>query len=266
MSALADWIKYKLLCLPVLASEHGEDVDNFIVYVHALMAALFVGWLAYFVYVLFRFRGSRNPKADYAGVKSHLSSYMEGGVAFVEAVLLLGFAVPLWAKIVSNPPTDPGTVEIYVLGKQFSWFGRYAGADGRFGRQDPARYDGSNFFGLDRQNDPAALDDVIVDGTFVVPVNQSIILHIGSLDVIHSFAVRSMRICQDATPGLSIATWFKPTRVGEYKITCAQLCGNGHSTMSGLLKVVSQEEYDLWLLEKSAAAARQGAAPALGFE
>jgi hypothetical protein len=41
----------KLLCLPVLASEHGRDVDLLIIYIHWLMIVLFVGWLAYFLYV-----------------------------------------------------------------------------------------------------------------------------------------------------------------------------------------------------------------------
>ena len=59
----------KLLGLPVLASQHGKDVDTLIIYVHWLMIILFVGWLSYFAYALFRFHRSRNPKADYIGVK-----------------------------------------------------------------------------------------------------------------------------------------------------------------------------------------------------
>ena len=56
----------------MLASEHGQSVDNLIIYVHWLMIALFVGWLAYFAYALFRFHRSRNPKADYIGVRTML--------------------------------------------------------------------------------------------------------------------------------------------------------------------------------------------------
>ena len=37
---------------------------------------------------------ARNPKADYVGVKSHASTYIEGIVAIFEAVLLIGFAIP----------------------------------------------------------------------------------------------------------------------------------------------------------------------------
>src|SRR6266853_4714933 len=94
----------KLLGLPVLASEHGQQVDNLIIYVHWLMIVLFVGWLAYFAYALFRFHHSRNPKADYFGVRNHASNYIEGAVAIVEGVILLGVAVPLWAKAVDKLP------------------------------------------------------------------------------------------------------------------------------------------------------------------
>ena len=42
----------KLLGLPPVASEHGQHVDDLIIYMHWLMIALFVGWLAYFAYAL----------------------------------------------------------------------------------------------------------------------------------------------------------------------------------------------------------------------
>src|SRR5438874_7807729 len=96
----------KLLGLPVLASEHGKNVDNLIIYVHWLMMALFAGWLAYFAYALFRFHRSRNPKADYIGVRNHASNYIEVVVALVEAVILLFVAVPLWGKTVGDMPDD----------------------------------------------------------------------------------------------------------------------------------------------------------------
>ncbi|MEY4386199.1 MAG: hypothetical protein RLY20_1482, partial [Verrucomicrobiota bacterium] len=62
---------YKLLGLPEVASAHGHQVDNFIVYVHWLMFALFFGWLIYFVVTLFKFNASRTAKANYHGVQHH---------------------------------------------------------------------------------------------------------------------------------------------------------------------------------------------------
>ena len=90
----------------MLASEQGADVDKFILYVHYLMGVLFVGWLAYFLFALFRFRATRNPKASYAGAQTHASSYIEGAVAFVEGVLLIGLAIPLWAKFADKFPSE----------------------------------------------------------------------------------------------------------------------------------------------------------------
>src|SRR3989442_11203800 len=116
----------KLLGLPVLASEHGKDVDNLIIYVHWLMIVLFVGWVAYFAYALFRFHRSRNPKADYVGVKNHASNYIEAAVAIVEGVLLIGVAVPLWAKAVGGMPEESKATVIRIAGQQFQWNGRYA--------------------------------------------------------------------------------------------------------------------------------------------
>ena len=111
----------QILGLPVLASEHGQQVDNLIIYVHWLMIALFVGWIAYFAYALFRFHRSRNPKADYVGVKGHASNYIEGAVVIVEAVLLIAVAVPLWAKNVDKFPQESDSTVVQVVGQQFNW-------------------------------------------------------------------------------------------------------------------------------------------------
>ena len=59
-----------------------------------------------------------------------------------------------------------------------------------------------------------------------VPVDKPVIVYVSSKDVIHSFKVVAMRVCQDAIPGLRIPCWFTPTKVGRYQINCAQLCGS----------------------------------------
>ena len=59
-----------------------------------------------------------------------------------------------------------------------------------------------------------------------------VILHITSMDVIHSFAVHPLRITQDAIPGVSIPVHFVPTTVGDYQITCAQYGGEHRSAIA----------------------------------
>ena len=96
-------------------------------------------------------------------------------------------------------------------------------------------------------------------GELVVPVDKPVVAYISSMDVIHCFAVRPMRVTQDAIPGMSIPAWFTPTRVGTYQINCAQLCGNGHYGIRGTIKVVSQADYDKWVAKNSSAGAGAGA-------
>lgn len=240
---------------PLIASEHGAGLDALTWYIHILMAALFVGWGLYFIYVLVRFRQSASPKADHTGVRSHFSTYVEVAVAVVEAALLIGFAVPLWARSVEKFPAEKESVVIRVTGRQFNWIARYPGKDGVFGKQDVKFVTGTNGLGVDF-TDPAAKDDVSVQSSeVVVPVGTNVIIHLSSMDVIHSFKVFPMRVNQDAIPGMSVPVHFKPTKLGEYPINCAQLCGVGHSSMKGVLKVVAPAEFDAWLAKSSGAAA-----------
>ncbi len=246
---------YKLLGLPVLASEQGAAVDYLILLVHLLMAVLLVGWTTYFVYVLFRFRKKKQPRADHHGIRSHFSNYLEGGVALIEGILLIGFAIPIWVRAVDHVPSSKDATVIKVTAQQFAWNARYAGVDGVFGRQDVQYISAENPTGLD-PNDPHAKDDITTLNQLYVPVNKPVVVHLSSLDVIHSFSIKPMRVCQDAIPGMSIPLWFTPTQTNQYEINCAQLCGNAHYRMRGYLNVVSQAEYDKWLAEKAKTAGK----------
>ena len=244
--------------MPVLASEHGQNVDDLIIYVHWLMILLFVGWFGYFVYCLFRFSAKRNPKADPIGVRSHMSNYIEVAVIVAEVILLCGFAIPMWARAsnVTKLPETKDNITIHIVAQQFSWNARYPGLDGEFGKQDMTQVAANNLFGV-RADDPKGKDDVqiIAAGEIHVPVNRYVVCYVSSKDVIHSFKVIALRVTQDAIPGMRIPCWFKATKEGRYQINCAQLCGANHSSMTGgFLIVESQEAYDKWLASKSGAA------------
>jgi cytochrome c oxidase subunit 2 len=249
---------WQYLYPPPNASAQGKAIDELIWYIHLLMLVLFVGWTAYFLYTLHRFRKSRSPKADHVGARSHFSSYAEVGVAAVEVLLLLGFAVPLWAKavdqfpvITGDPKTDP--IVVQIMGQQFAWNAHYPGPDGKWGKQDLKAAQSGNPFGL-VADDPDAKDDVTcLREPFQLPVNRDVICQISSMDVIHSFKLPEMRVTQDAIPGMTIPMHFTPTVKGDYMIICAQLCGNLHSTMKGEFKVVSPEEFEVWYAAKAKA-------------
>ncbi len=245
---LVDKIK-DLMSFPPVASEHGKSMDDFIVYVHVLMAVLFVGWFAYFLYALFRFRHVKNPKASYTGAQTSFSTYAEVAVAVAEVILLVSLAIPLWATVVDSdkfPTEKDKPLVIKVTAQQFAWNARYPGKDGAFGKQDIKFVAPDNKFGVDK-NDPNTKDDFeSAINLMHVPSDRKVIIHLSSLDVIHCFKVVPLRITQDAIPGLMIPMHFKAVKEGKYMITCAQLCGNGHATMRGNITVLSQSDYDKW--------------------
>jgi cytochrome c oxidase subunit 2 len=260
MNSLA--VLNELIGLPPNASEHGYQIDHIIEFCHWFMGALFVGWSAFFIYVLLRFRRSKHPVADHEGVKSGISTHLEFAVVLIEAVLLIGFAIPLWAKRVNSFPEDKDAIIVHAIGQQFNWNFHMPGPDGVFGRRDIALVTPSNGLGLD-PNDPASKDDLVFLGELHVPKDRPVIIELSSKDVIHNFALPHMRMAQDAIPGQIIPMWFKPIKTGSYEVVCGQLCGYGHYSMKGSLVVDEPAEYQAWLKEQaSLAAAPVAPAPA----
>ncbi|MEP6603377.1 MAG: hypothetical protein ABJB69_05475 [Spartobacteria bacterium] len=235
---------------PPNASEHGYQIDHILEFAHWFMAALFVGWSAFFIFVLVRFRRSRHPTADHHGVKSGISTHLEFSVVLIEAVLLVGFAIPLWAKRVNQFPDTKDAILVHAVGQQFNWNFHMPGPDGQFGRRDVGLVTNTNPLGLDTA-DAAAKDDIVALGELHVPVDRAVIIELSSKDVIHNFALMNMRIAQDAIPGSQIPMWFKPIKTGSYEVICGQLCGLGHYGMKGMLVVDTPVDYQAWLKERA---------------
>jgi cytochrome c oxidase subunit 2 len=241
----------EFLQFPVEASAHAAQIDKMTILTHWLMAVLFVGWGAYFIFALIRFRAGANPRASYEGVKSHLASYVEWGVAGIELVLIVVFAIPAWASRVEAFPQESQATVVRVVAQQFQWNVHYPGADGQFGRVDPKLVSSENALGLDK-TDPAAKDDIQTINQLVLPVGKPVIVHLTSQDVIHSFSLIQMRVKQDAIPGETIPVWFTPIVTGDWEINCSQLCGLGHFRMRGYYSIKSQADYDTWMKEQVA--------------
>ena len=241
----------KLLGMPVQASTHAAELDQMSVLVHWLMLIMFVGWGVFFIFVLFRFRSRANPKASYTGAKGKISKGTEVAVAVVEVILLVFYAIPAWAKRVTAFPSESEAVVVRVIGEQFAWNIQYPGPDGKFGRSDVKFVSADNPLGLDR-SDPDGKDDVTTINQLNLPVDRPVLVQLSSKDVIHSFGLYEMRVKQDAVPGLQIPVWFVPNRVGDYEITCSQLCGLGHFRMRGFVTVQSQADFTKWFDEQLA--------------
>lgn len=242
--------------MPPDYSAHGAELDAINAYVHWLMLILFVVWGALFAFMLWRFRASRNPRANYHGTRSHLSTYGEVGVAVVEVILLVGFSIPAWYRWTTRPAPDTNPLEVRVVGEQFAWNIHYPGPDKVFGKSNIKLVSSSNPLGLD-PNDPDGKDDIFSLNQLHLEVNRPVIVRISSKDVIHSFALQQMRVKQDAIPGMEVPIHFTPKVVqkeGEkLEITCAQLCGLGHYRMKGMYYVHTKQDFEAWLRQNTPA-------------
>jgi cytochrome c oxidase subunit 2 len=241
-----------MLGLPPQASTHAASIDQMISLVHWLMLLLFVGWGAFFIYVLARFRKKANPVADYEGAHGKLSKGLEVLIVVAEMVLLVFYAIPAWATRVRDLPAENEATVVRIVAEQFAWNVHYPGPDGKFGRTDVRRIAAENPIGLDR-SDPDAKDDITTINQLNLPIDKPVLVHLSSKDVIHSFGLFEMRVKQDVVPGLDIPVWFIPNKLGDTEIACSQLCGLGHYRMRGFVSVKTDEAYKAWLAEEEKA-------------
>ena len=202
--------------------------------------SLFV--LALLLYVIYRFNEKANPNP------SRLTHHTLLEVAWTVIPLLILvfigiFSFPLLTHQITVPNPD---IVLKVTGKQWYWSYEYP--------KDQTA-DASSGFGFDSLLVPEAdlksgdLRLLTVDNVAVVPVNKVVAVQITAADVIHSFVVQALGIRMDAVPGRLNQTWFKAEREGVYYGQCSKLCGKDHAFMPIAIKVVSEKEYQAWLLD-----------------
>ncbi|HZQ67742.1 MAG TPA: cytochrome c oxidase subunit II [Terriglobales bacterium] len=240
---------------PAGLSTAAAGIDHQFTVTFIAMGVVFVAAQLALGYLVWKYRdrGAASSPVEY----SHGNIKLEVLWTTLTAILFVGLNLmgsPIWAAERFRP-AKADALPVEVTGMQFAWYFRYPGADGKYGRTDPKLMDPSSgneaAIGLDTA-DPAAKDDVVT-GTMLIPENREVDLTLRAVDVIHSFFVPNMRFKQDAVPGLAIHMHFTPTQIGDYEIACAELCGLGHYKMHGMVKVVSQADFDKWLAEREAA-------------
>jgi cytochrome c oxidase subunit 2 len=136
-----------------------------------------------------------------------------------------------------HPPED--AMEVYVIGKQWMWKAQYAPA--YEGGPAPRVIIGGN----PRNMTEAERNSI---GKLVLPINRPVKVTITSEDVIHDFGVPAFRTKVDALPGRYTQVWYQPNKIGDYHIYCDQYCGTWHSLMVGKVAVVSEGDFNEWMM------------------
>jgi cytochrome c oxidase subunit 2 len=188
----------------------------------------------------------------------HESVKVEIAWTVVPFIIVILMALPATKAVVASKDTSNAELTIKVTGYQWKWGYDYIKGEGEgigfISTLDNAQREMSN------SGKPEPTDDYLlkVDNPLVVPVGKKIRIITTSNDVIHSFAVNSFGIKQDAIPGFVRDTWFRAEQTGDFRGQCQELCGKEHAYMPIHVKVVTAEEYTAWVAaENKKMAAKQ---------
>jgi cytochrome c oxidase subunit 2 len=241
------------------ASKHGEQIDTMMYITIAITGIVFVITQVLLFWFAYKYQYSEKRKAYYFPHDNKLEVIWTV-VPAITLTVLVGFGLFYWFRITGEAPQD--SLQVEVTGKQFGWIFRYPGKDMTFGKkyyQNISDKD-NNSLGL-LWDDPNGHDDVVVSNEMYIVKDQPVKFIINSRDVIHDVGLAEFRQKMDAVPGTPTTMWFVPKfttdemkkKKGpdfEYEISCDQMCGKGHYTMRGIIKVVTRDEYILWLAKQ----------------
>ncbi len=206
--------------------------DNFLL---VLITAISLFVLALLIFIMVRFNAKSNPEPS----KTTHNTFIEVVWTVVPILILVVVAVPSFRLLYKQMEIPEADLTIKAIGYQWYWGYEYPDHDGLF------------FESLMLEDDELAEGQprlLATDTDVVVPVNATVRLQITSEDVIHAWAIPSFGVKMDAVPGRLNETWFRATEVGTYYGQCSELCGIRHAYMPITVKVVTQEEFDEWIL------------------
>jgi len=157
----------------------------------------------------------------------------------IPVLILLVMAVPSFKILYKQDSIPKADVTVKAIGYQWYWGYEYPDENIIF---DSYMIEDKDL----KENQPRLL---AVDNEIVVPVNKVVKVLITANDVLHAWAVPSLGVKRDAVPGRINETWFKAEKVGTYYGQCSELCGIKHAFMPITVRVVSEEDYQIWLSE-----------------
>ena len=235
-SALADQPKEWQLGFQNPASDGMRDIVNFhnnILLPIIIAISVFVLFLM--IYVCIRFRESKNPNPS----KTTHNVAVEVLWTLIPCLILIVMAVPSFKILYKQDTIPKADLTVKAVGYQWYWGYEYPDENIIFEsymiKEDELK-----------ENQPRLLT---VDNEVVVPVNKVVKVLITANDVLHAWALPSFGVKRDAVPGRINETWFKAEKVGTYYGQCSELCGIQHAFMPITVRVVTDEEYAIWLAD-----------------
>jgi cytochrome c oxidase subunit 2 len=211
LALLIDWF-------PVSASRQAKPIDTLWDVLLIVSVPIFVFVQTIVLFSVWKFR-MRPGEELLDGPPIHGNTKLEIVWTAIPATILVGLCTYAFLVLQDVEAAKANTMKVRVVGEQFAWTFYYG--DGR-GRE-------------------------VASPQLYLPNDQPVEFTIQSKDVIHSFWVPAFRLKKDAVPGIDTSYRVTTSRVGEYPIICAELCGLGHSVMRSTAHVLPRAPFNRWL-------------------
>lgn len=189
-----------------------QGVDQAFWYILGISIILLTGITVVMVYFVVKYRRSKHPVAE--DIRDNYT--LEIIWTIIPTLIALSMFYVGWTSYLGLRQVPDDAMEVEVIAQMYSWIFVYD-------------------------------NDKETENELVVPEGRAVKLNISSIDVLHSFYLPAFRVKVDAVKGMPTYAWFQADKVGEYDIQCTEYCGVDHSYMVAKLKIVPQDEYDVWI-------------------
>lgn len=196
--------------------------------------------LGLLIWIIVRYNKRTNP------VPAKFSHNTAIEIAWTVIPVIILVVIAFFSFSLLRKYNDMPTPDVVVKATGYQWYWAYdfpeLGVEGVESRLLPEASD------LKTAREAKVPYLLAVDNVLVVPVNKVVHLQVTAYDVIHAFALPAFGLKTDAIPGRLNSTWFKAEKVGTYYGQCSELCGTQHAYMPIAIKVVTQAEFDSYIV------------------
>ncbi len=218
------------------ATTQAQQLNSFHDLLVVIITSITLFVLALLIYVVIRFRASRNPTPS----RTAHNTLVEVIWTVVPVIILVVIAIPSFRLLYYLDRAHDPEMTLKIIGRQWYWTYEYP---------DHGNFAFDSTMIPDEEIQPGQHRLLEVDNRIVLPVDTDIRLLITASDVLHSWAVPAFAVKMDSIPGRTNETWIRIEREGVYYGQCSELCGVGHAYMPIAVEAVSKERFEEWVQE-----------------
>nr|QAX91118.1 cytochrome c oxidase subunit 2 [Schedorhinotermes putorius] len=153
------------------------------------------------------------------------------------AIILVFIAMPSLRLLYLMDEVHTPALTLKVVGHQWYWSYEYS---------DFTKLEFDSYMTQQEDYQPKNFRLLETDNRIIIPMNSPIRAIVTAADVLHSWAIPSLGVKTDATPGRLNQTSFSISRPGVLYGQCSEICGANHSFMPIVMESVTASSFINW--------------------